>query len=87
MVGMDAEALLAIRADFLFGQAFLGPFRAAHRLAVEILDLLDPCLAVHVEGREAKQARADHRQPDQVAALTRDLGREFGERHLRDRVG
>ncbi len=58
------------------------PFRTADRFAVQILDLLDSRLAVHVEGRKAKKPRADNGQTDKVAVFAGDLGRELGKGHL-----
>ncbi len=60
------------------------PFRRADLLALEVRDRFDAALLVHVERREAEQARADHGQADDVAVLARDLGRELGEGELRE---
>jgi hypothetical protein len=60
------------------------PFRRADGLALEVGRGFDLALLVDVEGREAKEPRAHHRQADDVGGLARHLRAEFRERQLAD---
>ena len=53
------------------------PFRRADALALQVANRLDAGILVHIERREAEQARADNRQADNVAIVAGDLRREF----------
>src|SRR5262249_13919719 len=56
----------------------------ADPLALQVCGRFDLAVLVDVEGREAEVARADHWQRDDVRLLARHLGRELGERELRN---
>ena len=59
------------------------PFRRADALALQVGGAFDAGVFVHVERGEPEQARADHRQADDVGILARHLRHEFGEGEFR----
>src|SRR5436305_8613596 len=79
---LQAHPVLVIEPPAHIDCGSVRPFRRSYGLALEISRGFDSAVLIDVEGREAKQARADHRQAYDIGLRSRDLGAEFRKREL-----
>jgi len=88
--GLKPLDLVQLHADLVVQPAAhvdggrMGPLGRSDPLAAQILGGRDAAALVDVDGTEAKHARADHRQPDDVGVVTCHLGRELRDREFGD---
>ena len=65
-MSFSSDAVLVVEPAAHVDRGGVRPFGRADRLALEVGRRFDLAVLVDVEGREAEQPRADHRQADDV---------------------